>query len=157
MTETIDARPVPTPELVDLPPRDAAVVRIEGSLTELPRLLGEAFGLVEAAVAASDASLAGPPFARYLAVGDTVTADVGFPYVGTLAETDRVRRVELPRGRAVRTVHVGPYDQVAATWERATTWIGEQGLESSGPGWESYLTGPDEPGPPVTEVYLPVR
>jgi effector-binding domain-containing protein len=32
----------------------------------------------------------------------------------------------------------------------------EHGLTPTGPGWECYLTGPDEPGPPVTEIFWPV-
>ena len=30
-------------------------------------------------------------------------------------------------------------------------------MTASGPAWESYLTGPDEPGPPVTEMSFPIR
>jgi effector-binding domain-containing protein len=56
----------------------------------------------------------------------------------------------------VTVTHVGPYDAIGTAWERAQAWMGEQGETPSGPGWETYLTGPDEPGPPVTEITFPL-
>jgi effector-binding domain-containing protein len=42
-------------------------------------------------------------------------------------------------------------------WERVNTWLGEHELTAIGPPWEAYLTGPDEPGPPVIEGFFPIR
>jgi DNA-binding transcriptional MerR regulator len=55
------------------------------------------------------------------------------------------------------TVHVGPYETIAETYQTLAAWVGEQGLRPAGPVWEIYLTGPDEPGPPVTEIRIPVE
>lgn len=170
MTETIGARPANAmdgahapldsppeiPEIVQLPARPAAVVVVDGPVMELPTLLGTAFGDVVNAVGASEAAIAGPPFARYLSFGERIRAEVGFPYSGSLVETERVRRSELPAGPAVRITHVGPYEEIAAAWDRGRLWMEERSLEARAPGWEVYLTGPEEPGPPVTEVYFPI-
>jgi effector-binding domain-containing protein len=99
----------------------------------------------------------GPPFARYIAFGHRVQAEVGFPFVGRLVEDGHVYRTELPGGRAVTATHAGPYETIGTTWDAARAWIDEQGLEVAGPAWESYLTGPEDPGPPVTEIYWPIR
>jgi effector-binding domain-containing protein len=56
----------------------------------------------------------------------------------------------------VTTTHIGPYDEVGKAWERGMTWMAEHELAPTGPGWECYLTGPDEPGLPVTEIFWPV-
>ncbi len=156
MNATMHA-PAGTPEVVQLEPRSAAVVRIAGKASELPALLGEAFEVTMQQIAASGAQVAGPPFARYLGFGEQVEAEVGFPYIGTLIPTDRVRETSLPGGRAVLVTHVAPYDEIATAWERVTGWIGEQGLMQASPPWESYLTGPGDPGAPVTQIVFPIR
>jgi effector-binding domain-containing protein len=157
MTDTIDTRQAKTPEIIDLVERPAAVVRIDATMEEFPRLIGEAFGLAAQAIQGSDATVAGHPFARYLSFGDRIEAEAGFPLDGTLVPTDRVTPTLLPGGRAVMATHVGAYDEIGAAWERTTAWMGEHGLEGAGPPWEAYLTGPEEPGPPVTEIFWPIR
>ena len=156
MTDAIGTRPGLAPEIVDLPERHAAVVGIDGRVEELPRLIGEAFGLTAQAITGSGAVIAGPPFARYHGFGERVQAEVGFPFTGSLVPTDRVRESILPGGRLVTTTHVGPYEEIAGAWERAAAWMREHELKATGAPWECYLTGPDEPGPPITEIYWPL-
>jgi effector-binding domain-containing protein len=144
-----------TPELTNLPVLSAAVVRIDGPMEELPKLLGEAFDLTARAITESGADFAGPPFARYLAIGPIVTADVGFPYTGELVATARVHATQLPGGRAVKVIHAGPYETLATTWEATRAWLHDNGLMPYGSPWESYLTEPDV-DPPLTEIVFPV-
>jgi hypothetical protein len=68
----------------DLQGAPAAVVRIEGPVSEMPRMMGEAFDLTMKAITASGASYAGHPFARYVAFGPQIEAEVGFPFSGTV-------------------------------------------------------------------------
>jgi effector-binding domain-containing protein len=157
MTETIASGPATAPEIVELPARQAAVVRIEGPVADMPRMMGEAFDLTTQAITSSGASFAGHPFARYVTVEPQVVAEVGFPFTRTVIPTDLVYICDLPGGRAVKVTHVGPYEGIGAAWHRATAWMAEQGLEQAAPGWEAYLTSPDEPGPPITEIYFPIR
>lgn len=156
MTESIGTRPVRTPEIVERPEQRAAVVAIHGTLEDFPGLISEAFELTARRIAESGAAVAGPPFARYYEFGEQIKAEAGFPFRGTVRPTDRVIETALPGGRAVTTTHVGPYDEVAAAWERGLAWMKEHELTPTGPGWESYLTGPDEPGLPVTEIFWPL-
>jgi effector-binding domain-containing protein len=153
MITTINAA-ANTPEVVQLDPRQVAVVHVVGEARELPSLLPEAFEATMQQITMSGGQVAGPPFARYVAFGERIEADVGFPFTGTLNPTDRVREASLPGGRAVLTTHVGPIGDV---WSRVSTWIHEQGLVQASPPCESYLTGPDDPGQPVTQVVFPIR
>ena len=157
MNDLVQTRiPPTTPVMVELPPRPAAVVRLAGPVADLPRLMGEAFDLTLTAITEGDATPAGPPFARYLAFAPEVEAEVGFPFSGTITPGGRVELRELPGGTAVKTTHVGSYDTVGEAWERAQTWMKEHERTPSGPPWEAYLTGPEEPGPPITEIYFPI-
>jgi effector-binding domain-containing protein len=156
MTDAIGTRPALTPEIVELPERHAAVVGIDGPVEDMPRLMGEAFGLTAQAITGSGAVIAGPPFARYHGFGERIQAEVGFPFTGSLVTTDRVKESILPGGRLVTSTHVGPYEEIAGAWDRAAAWMREHELKATGAPWECYLTGPDEPGPPITEIYWPL-
>ena len=156
MTESIGTRPARTPEIVQRPEQRAAVVAIRGSLGDFPGLVSEAFALTVRRIQESGAAVAGPPFARYFEFGEQIQAEAGFPYHGTLLPTDRVIETALPGGRTVTTTHVGPYPDIGTAWERGLAWMTEHELTPTGPGWESYLTGPDDPGPPVTEIFWPI-
>jgi effector-binding domain-containing protein len=147
---------VRTPEIVELESRQAAVVDAAGAMAELPSLLAEAFEATMHQISTSGGQVAGPPFARYLTLGERVEAEVGFPYIGSLVATDRVRQANLPGGRAVLMTHVGSYEEIGEAWNRVDGWIREQGYERSSAPWESYLTGPDDPGQPVTQIVQPI-
>jgi effector-binding domain-containing protein len=156
MTDAIGTRHATTPEIVELPERHAAVVGIDGRVDELPSLMGEAFGITAQTIGESGAVIAGPPFARYYGFGERIQAEAGFPFSGTLVPTDHVKETILPGGRLVTTTHVGSYEELAQAWDRAAAWMREHALTSSGAPWECYLTGPDEPGPPITEIFWPL-
>lgn len=157
MTEMTDARPAATPRIVELPERQTAIVWIEGPTTDMPAMMAEAFALTAGAIQDSGGAFAGEPFARYHGFGEQIRAEVGFPFVGTLRPTERVHSSSLPGGRAVTVTHVGPYDELAAAWERGQAFIREHDLVVAGAPWECYLTGPDAPGPHVTEIFFPLR
>lgn len=156
MPQTIESAAI-TPELVRLEGRRAAVMHVAGAPAELPSLLREAFEMTMQQIASSGGQVVGPPFARYASLGDRIDADVGFPCMGPLAASERVHETSLPAGRAVVATFVGPYEEIAAAWDRVEGWMREHGLESAAAPWESYLTGPDDPGLPVTQITFPVR
>ena len=140
----------------EVPAQRAAIVRIRGMVPDLPGLMGGAFKATAAAIGRGGAHVSGPPFARYLTMHEPFEAEVGFPFVGGLEATDGIEIVDLPGGRVVTVRHLGSYDTVGETWDRAAAWIGEHGLTVLGPPWECYLTGPDESGSPITEIVWPV-
>lgn len=63
----------------------------------------------------------------------------------------------VPGGNVAVIVHVGPYETVGESYQALATWVDEHGFRIAGPPHEIYLTGPDEPGPPVTEIRVPVE
>jgi effector-binding domain-containing protein len=150
------AAPPESVSIIERAPEKALILRIEGPVSEMPRMMGDAFGRTIQAIQGAGATVVGPPFARYHDFGPTIHAEVGFPFSGTLVAADPLEVVELPGGRAVTTTHVGPYDRIGDAWERAQTFVKEHELTVAGPPWECYLTGPDEPGPPVTQVVFPI-
>lgn len=158
MTDVVERRPETDLDvrLCELPPRRAAVVRISGAVEDLPNLMGQAFAVTSKAITSGGARFAGHPFARYTAFGEHIEAAVGFPFEGELAAPEGLEITELPGGRAAMARHIGPYNEIGLAWERGAAFMKEQGLTPSGPGWECYLTGPADPGPPITEIFWPL-
>jgi effector-binding domain-containing protein len=142
--------------LCEMPTRRAAVVRIAGTVQDLPALMDRAFSVTSRAIISGGARFGGHPFARYTAFGEHIEAAVGFPFTGDLPATEGIEITELPGGRTAMVRHIGPYSEIGLAWERGTAFMKEQGLTPSGPGWECYLTDPADPGPPITEVFWPL-
>ena len=149
--------PTRTPEVVELEPRQAAVTRVAGERSEIAALLRDAFELTMDQVASSGGQVAGPPFARYLAFGERIEAEVGFPYIGEITPTELVHEATLPGGRAVMLTYVGSYEGIGEVWNGIGQWMTKHGFVTASAPWESYLTGPDDPGLPVTQIVFPIR
>jgi effector-binding domain-containing protein len=86
---------------------------------------------------------------------DTVEVAVGFPVSASVTADGDVTPFQLPGGRAVTGVHVGPYESLAATYGELTEWAAAEGHELADQMWESYLTDPAaEPDPAGWETRI---
>lgn len=122
--ETIEARPV-------------LGIRKQTTMATIGDDIGALMGELAAHVGDG---MAGPPLARYHTwEGEGGEFEVAVPTRGPQPGTDRIRPSELPGGRAVVTVHAGPYEKLAGTWKALKAWMEEQGLEPGGAPWEEYL------------------
>lgn len=67
-----------------------------------------------------------------------------------------VKRVEAET--VASAMHKGSYDDLAATYDELSGWIGEHGYQVVGPPREVYYSDPNETGPEdtLTEIQFPV-
>jgi effector-binding domain-containing protein len=137
-----------------LEPQHTAVIRATCAWSEIPATLGAAFGEIFPCVAQSGA-VPGMPFARYTPHGDTVDVEAGAIVSQPIPPAGRVVPGQLPGGDAAVTLHVGPYEGVAAAYEAVQAWLTEHKRVAAGDPWELYLT-PPEANPPQTEVVFPL-
>ena len=148
-------------EVIEMLPRPAAVVRAAMAVNDLPPFFGRALEAVAAAAAGQGLELAGEPFAFYPgAPTDVVEVAAGFPVSGMVEPTGEVVPMELPGGRAVTAVHVGPYDTMHKTYAKLHTWMARQRLTPAGHMWEVYLSDPSaEPDPSTwrTQIFWPLE
>jgi effector-binding domain-containing protein len=127
----------------ELAPQQAAAIRAEVPMAELRSVFDRGFGAVMSAVAAQGLTVTGPPFGFYPRMPDaTVEVVVGFPVSGPVTADGEVVPFELPGGRAVTAIHVGPYEGLQATYRQLTTWAAAQGLQLADRMWETYLSDP---------------
>ena len=135
----------------------AAVVRGHADQAHLAEFVGAAFREVASLVEREDLAVAGAPIGRYRRTGDgEFDIEAGFPVAGAAAPAGNIAIVALPGGLAARTLHVGPYEGLAAAYDAMAVWVYAHGYVPDGQPWEAYLDGPDVPDP-RTEVYFPVR
>lgn len=88
-------------------------------------------------------------------LGDQQAADVaiGVTVSGRFADSDEVKCLTLPDGRAAQFTHFGPYDQLATAHRRIRDWADEEGRELAGPFWELYGHWSDDPARLRTDVF----
>jgi effector-binding domain-containing protein len=149
--------------LVDAVPRRTAVVRGRVRPRDLPAFFARAFDAVTTAVSEQGVHVTGPPLAVYrLLAADEFDVEAGFPVAAEIAADGAVLPSELPGGRTVETVHVGPYETLGDTYRQVQDWVRQHGLRAAPLMWESYLTDPEDPAHrhddgPRTLVVQPVE
>jgi effector-binding domain-containing protein len=154
------------PQVRDLESPTTAAVRVTRTMADLPAAFGEFLPKVAERASQAGLSMTDPPYARYHAMGEEIDVEIGAPVSGPpgalppLADVamGEVGLSSLPGGRAVVTTYVGPYSGLGDAWHELDRWLHDQGLERTGPGWESYIDDPYEIAPEAlrTEIVLPV-
>ena len=142
-------------------PQPTAVVRAKIPVSEIPKLLGDAYHQVMQVLASQGVTPVGAPFAYYLAPPTTsVDMEAGFPVAVPCLPAGDVVPSQLPGGSVATGTHVGPYERMVDTYNLLMAWISEQGLIPEEGMWEIYETDPQrEPDPARwrTQIFWPVR
>jgi effector-binding domain-containing protein len=147
-------------ELIDQAAQPTLVVRRRAAVEQLPRVLGPAWGAVMACAGKVGAAPAEAPFAAFHNTDmQDLDVEIGFAFDRPLQGEGEVQASEIPAGRAVQCMHVGPFQQLGATYAAMHAWMAQQGLQHAGPSYEHYLDDPaDTPMERVrTRVVIPVR
>ena len=123
--------------------------------------MGEAFGILAQFMAARGITPAGPPLALYHGYDEKeISFNVGFPVPPADREKveGEVKAGETPAGRALKTVHTGPYAKLRETYDAIMKHMETEGLGPAGHSWEVYVTDPDKTPEDrlVTEIYFPL-
>lgn len=148
-------------QVLDCPARRTAVVHATLKTNELPAFFSRALTGVLEAMEAQGAVPAGEPFAYYHGIDDgTIDVEAGFPTLATLKPSGEVVPGELPGGKAVIGVHLGPYDTLSRTYADMRAWAVSEGMRPTDDMWEVYLTDPErelDPNRWRTGVFLRVE
>ncbi len=147
----------------DLPTVHALVMRRRVTRDEIATALAESLPTVFDYAHRHGLAVAGPPFARYPEIGmGSLIIESGITIAGppSTAPTGGIEALVIPPGRAVTTIHRGPYDSLLESYQQIERWMRDQGLSAAGAPWETYLTDPGEHPDPATwetEIVQPVR
>ncbi len=128
--------------------------------TQLQPLFAECFPKIFGHCMQTGLAMAGQPIARYVATGAGLwTVDCAIPLAEAASGEGEMQAGQLQAGPAAFAVHQGPYDRLAETNAAIEQWIEDNGLQSDGPAWESYITDPAQHPDPAdwkTGVYWPL-
>lgn len=137
-----------------------AVVRGELPATEMSSWLPRVYRTVFEYLQRAGVAPAGPPFARFTFLSDTIAVEAGVPVSIEVTGEGEVEPSALPDGPAAVTTHLGRYEDLTQAYDALLRWLDDRGLEPAGPHWEVYYTDPNaEPDPTRwrTDVVMPYR
>lgn len=143
--------------LIDAAPTRLLVVRRRASPAELSRIVPAACGAVWNVVRASGIRSAGRHVAVYLSAAIDLEVGVEVGDDGAAGAHGEAYLSATPAGTAATVTHVGPYGGLASAHAAVTSWCREHGHGLSGPSWEVYGHGTDDPAKRVTDVFYLVQ
>ena len=70
-----------------------------------------------------------------------------------------VKKGSTYKGKALKAVHIGPYEKMNETYEQIGNYIEKNGLEVNGKTWEVYVSDPGKTtqNKLITHIYYPVK
>ena len=121
----------------------AAGIRQIVPMHELSRVFPEAYQRVAREVMAAGGQLRGPAYGCYFGMPtDVVDVEIGFG-VDRELRLSGMTVTPWPVTRALVGTHVGPYEDLAQSYEELEAWINQQDLELTDYMWEFYDSPPD--------------
>lgn len=147
-------------EIVELEAQETVAVRGDVALADLPAFFARAYREAAEAASAAGVRIVGPPFGFYPQMPtETVVVEAGFPVSSPVEPRGNAHPLVLPGGRAVRAIHVGPYETMEQTYKDLELWMQQHAVRPAIGMWERYLSDPQaEPDPATwrTEIIWPL-
>ena len=121
-------------------PHPLAVVRLQATLQQLPKVIPESCGLVWKTLRTHHVTGAGRHVSLYLDTKlDLLTLEVGVELTTPLAApADPVVPSALPPGPVATATHFGPYPTLSKTHQAIRDWCNANHHTLAGPNWELY-------------------
>jgi len=130
-----------------------AVVKATVPFAEIPQAQRAARARIDAGLPSLDTGALGLACTRWLPPqGGALDMEMGTIVARPIEARGEVVPSELPAGRAVHAVMVGPFDGMGAAWQTLCDWCQAEKLKPAGINWEVY--GPTPSDPEKQETYL---
>jgi effector-binding domain-containing protein len=147
-------------ELLDRSAQPTLTIRTRAAVQNLPSVLGPAWGGIMQYAGLLGVQPCGAPFVAYhnMEMQD-LDIEIGFSFAQALTGRGNIQTGEIPGGKAVTCVHIGPYDQVGGAYEALQQWIEANHYTPTGVAYEFYLNDPQitPPSELLTQVVFPLK
>jgi effector-binding domain-containing protein len=134
-------------------PRHTAVVKATVPFADLAETERSARARIAEALSRLGIEPAGESFTLCRSAKDALYIEPGVIVASTFAPDGDVVPSQLPAGRAVSRLLVGPFDQLAQAWPALFSWCTDQALKREGTFWQVYGPKPTDPAKQETTLY----
>jgi effector-binding domain-containing protein len=146
-------------ELLDRQAEPTLFVRARASARDLPEVLPKAWAAIMEHADRVGVQPSGAPYVAYHNMDmQDLDLEIGFTFPHEVTGEGEVVRGDIPGGRAVACLHVGPYEQISAAYDALHEWMETNQVAPSGAAYEFYLNSPltTPPAELRTQVVLPL-
>jgi hypothetical protein len=131
-----------------------AVVKAKVPFAEIPQAQHAARASIDAGLPSLDTGALGLTCTRWLPPqGGALDMEMGTIVARAIAARGEIVPSELPAGRAVHSVMVGPFDGMGTAWQTLFEWCQAEKLKPAGINWEVYGPTPSDPAKQETYLY----
>ncbi len=139
--------------IVTVERQPTAVVKAKVPFAEIPQAQRAARAKIDTGLPSLDTGALGMTCTRWLPPqGGALDMEMGTIVARRIEAQGEIVPSELPAGRAVHSVMVGPFDGMGAAWQTLFEWCHAEKLQPAGINWEVY--GPTAKDPAKQETYL---
>ena len=131
---------------------------------EIAKTIGASYAQVGKFMAARKVKQASAPITINTKWGETgYEFDAAIPLdrtpEGDVAPDSPVQVKQTYSGKALKVVHVGPYRNMEATYDKLIAYAAAHAYESAGPPWDEYVSDPGNTPEPelLTHIFMPVK
>lgn len=145
------------PHIEVIPAWIRAGIRVQVPMAQLQQVFGPTFERAAAAINAAGTDIIGPAYACYFGEpSDTVDVEIGFG-VDSWIESADLLVTQVPSFEAVVGTHIGPYEQLEASYEKLVPWMVDQDVNLAEYMYEFYDTMPErDASAPTTRMVFPL-
>ena len=137
-----------TCEAVEQPTQPVLSIRTRTPVQSLQVVLGKGFQDIVKLLNELGECPSGAPFVAYYNMDmQDLDIEIGFPVSRKLLGKEAVQSSEIPGGKHATCLYTGPYPEMPPAYEALTSWVQENGYETTGMVYEHYLNNPGEVSP----------
>lgn len=130
-------------ELISLQSHPTVCIRTVASVDQLPQILGEAFCVLMSYLTELNVIPDDAPYVAYFNQDfQNLEIEIGFQIPNTVPDKDNMKFGEIPKGKYLQTLYVGPYDKMESTYNSIMKWIMDNDVNPKGTAYEFYLNDP---------------
>ena len=130
-------------QITQLTDQHAMTLRTRAPMSDLPTVIGEAYGKIAAFIAQNGLQTCSYPYVVYHNMDmNDLDVEMGIPVEASLPGDGEVRAGVLHGGPAATCLYTGPYSGLAETYGAMDEWVEAEKFELAGVAYEVYYNDP---------------
>jgi effector-binding domain-containing protein len=144
-----------TCEVKEQAAQPALAIRTRSAVEHLPEVLGQAYGQIFTYLGELGEGPAGAPYMGYYNMDmQDLDVEIGVPVNRALPGKEAVQSKQLPGGKVVTCLYIGPYHEMRPAYDAINQYIQEHGLLPTGVVYEIYISDPSQTPPQELQTLI---